>query len=125
MNDGLALPNNEKTFEAVLNIFERKGRGGAPGLKDPESSSELLRAASLVCMMPRSKSNPDVIARRKAAVATRTSTTNWSDRFINADKFPQIAAVEDSDKYAWPPEPQLNHNQMRLVGWSEEELAGL
>ena len=97
----------------------------APGLKDPESSSELLRAASLVCMMPRAKSNPDVIARRKAAVATRTSTTNWSDRFINADKFPQITAVEDSDKYAWPPEPQLNHNQMRLVGWTEEELAGL
>ena len=24
-----------------------------------------------------------------------------------------------------PPEPKLNHNQMRLVGWSEEELAGL
>lgn len=47
---------------------------------DP-SQAELLRAASLVCMMPRSRSNPKTIARRQAAVETRTSTTNWSDCF--------------------------------------------
>ena len=76
-------------------------------------------------MMPRAKSNPDVIAEKGGGCDLHGPTTNWSDRFINADKFPQITAVEDSDKYAWPPEPQLNHNQMRLVGWTEEELAGL
>ena len=135
--DHFRFPNDDPGLKDVKPVMAEMAAGdlllwdsrtihcSAPGLKDPQSSPELLRAASLVCMMPRSKSNPDVIARRKAAVATRTSTTNWSDRFINADKFPQIIAVEDSDKYAWPPEPQLNHNQMRLVGWTEEELAVL
>tara|TARA_B100000405_G_scaffold302736_1_gene266862 strand:- start:1958 stop:2188 length:231 start_codon:yes stop_codon:yes gene_type:complete len=74
-------------------------------------------------MMPRSKSNAEVIELRKAAVESRTSTTNWSDRFINADEFPQITAVEDREKYNWPPIPQLSHSQLRMVGWTEEELA--
>ena len=30
LNGGLELPNNEKSFEAFLSIFERKGRNGAP-----------------------------------------------------------------------------------------------
>jgi len=97
----------------------------APGNKEPESKVQLLRAASLVCMMPRSKSNAEVIAKRKTAVETLTSTTNWSDRFINADEFPQITAVEDGDKYIWPPAPRLNRNQMRMVGWTEEEISRL
>ncbi len=94
----------------------------SPGSGEPAGDSALLRAASLVCMMPRAKSNPEVISRRKAAVATRTSTTNWSDRFIDADQFPQILAVEDRDKYRWPPEPTLNDRQLRLVGWTDAEL---
>ena len=73
-------------------------------------------------MMPRSKSNPEVIAQRKAAVDNCTSTTNWSDRFINADEFPQILAVDDRAKYQWPKPPELNRNQLKLVGWTEEEL---
>ena len=97
----------------------------APGTKVPESSEHLLRAASLVCMMPRSKSNAGVIAKRKEAVEALTSTTNWSDRFINADEFPQITAVGDADKYIWPPVPRLNHNQLRMVGWTEEEISSL
>ena len=44
---------------------------------------------------------------------------------LQDEEYLKSITVEDSDKYAWPPEPQLNHNQMRLVGWSEEELAGL
>ena len=96
----------------------------APGLKDPESSLELLRAASLVCMMPRSNqiqtSSPGERRRLRPALQRQTGAIALSTQII-----PQIAAVEDSDKYAWPPEPELNHNQMRLAGWSEEELAGL
>ena len=97
----------------------------APGTKEMKTTEQLLRAASLVCMMPRSKSNPEVIAKRKLAVEALTSTTNWSDRFINADEFPQITAVEDRDKYVWPPVPKLNENQLRMVGWTNEEISRL
>jgi len=89
----------------------------SPGSDTPPDAKALMRAASLVCMMPRAKSNPDVIKERKQAVADCTSTTNWSDRFINADKFPQILAVEDRDKYRWPNPPELNAKQKKLVGW--------
>ncbi|MEM7019692.1 MAG: phytanoyl-CoA dioxygenase family protein [Pseudomonadota bacterium] len=97
----------------------------APGLERPADSHSLLRAASLICMMPKAKSNPKVLEARKAAVATRTSTTNWSDRFINADEFPQILDAPDRDKYQWPPEPKLNHNQLLMVGWDEAELKSM
>ena len=97
----------------------------APALETPTGQKKLLRAASLICMMPRIKSNQEVIEQRKAAVQTRTSTTNWSDRFINADEFPQITAVKDKEKYQWPAVPKLNHRQLKLVGWSDEELAHL
>jgi len=95
----------------------------SPGLEEPKHSDQLLRAASLICMMPKAKSNEKVIAQRKAAVTNRTSTTNWSDRFINADEFPQILAAPDLDKYRWPPAPQLNSNQLKLVGYADTELA--
>jgi hypothetical protein len=68
-------------------------------------------------MMPKSKSSERVIEQRKDAVLNRTSTTNWSDRFINADEFPQILAVEDGDKFHWPDVPDLNEKQRELVGW--------
>ncbi|MEM7216807.1 MAG: phytanoyl-CoA dioxygenase family protein [Pseudomonadota bacterium] len=93
-----------------------------PGSETPPDDKQLLRAASLICMMPRSKSNPEVIERRKRAVADRTSTTNWSDVFVNADEFPQITAVEDRHKYQWPPVPELNRRQKELAGWSPFEL---
>ncbi|MEM7077880.1 MAG: phytanoyl-CoA dioxygenase family protein [Pseudomonadota bacterium] len=86
--------------------------------------ARLVRAASLICMMPRAKSNPEVIARRKAAVADMTSTTHWSDRFIDADQFPQITAAPNHDRYQIPAPPMLNPRQLELVGWTAAELAG-
>lgn len=88
------------------------------------NDSELVRAISLICMMPRRKSNATVISRRKAAVENMTSTTNWSDVCVNADKFPDLIAV-DPTKYARPPAPVLNDLQLRLVGWTEEEITTL
>ena len=85
------------------------------------NEKELVRAISLICMMPRSKSNPTVIARRKTAVENVTSTTNWSDVFVNADKFPDLVSVDPS-KYARPPTPVLNPSQLKLVGWTEDEI---
>lgn len=89
----------------------------SPGSDTPPDTQDLLRAASLVCMMPRAKSNPKVIEARKAAVANCTSTTNWSDRFIDADKFPQVLAAPNYATYRWPDPPELNANQRRLAGW--------
>lgn len=97
----------------------------APSLQTPTAGAELLRAASLICMMPRSKSNAKVIEKRKHAVETRTSTTNWSDRFIDADAFPNILAAPQRDSYQWPKVPTLNANQLKMVGWTEQELASL
>ncbi len=97
----------------------------APGLATPDYADRLLRAASLVCMMPREKSNESVITQRKVAVAKRTSTTNWSDCFVDADQFPQILEVVDRHKYVWPPAPRLNANQLKMVGYTEAEIADL
>jgi len=80
------------------------------------AAPELLRVASLVCMMPRAHSNPEVIAQRRAAVTTRTSTTNWSDRWINADQFPMVLSEGDPTKYQLPPVPELDEYQLALVG---------
>ena len=95
----------------------------APSLTTPSRDNELLRAASLICMMPRSKSNEDVISRRKAAVSKLTSTTNWSDVWVNADKFPEVSAPGIKEKYTLPPVPELNAAQLKMVGWTDEELA--
>ena len=94
----------------------------APSLTTPSKCNGLLRAASLVCMMPRAKSNSAVIEKRKDAVAKVKSTTNWSDRFIDADAFPNILADPKRDIYEWPEVPELNTNQLKMVGWTEEEL---
>jgi hypothetical protein len=93
----------------------------SPGLEpgpepDQAAPPTLLRVASLICMMPRSRSNDEVIARRRDAVANRTSTTNWSDRWINADEFPQVLAAGDPGRYVLPPIPQLDDYQLALVG---------
>ena len=95
----------------------------APSLTTPSRDDELLRAASLICMMPRSKSNPEVIEKRKAAVDNLTSTTNWSDRFIDADAVPNIQAAPLREIYTWPKVPTLNNYQLAMVGWTQEEIA--
>ncbi len=90
----------------------------SPGLVEPEPTdgpAQLTRAVSLVCMMPKARSNPEVIERRRAAINTRTSTTNWSDRFIDADRFPQVLAAADRE-YVLPPVPKLTPAQLALVG---------
>jgi len=90
----------------------------SPGLEPgpDEVRGELLRAVSLVCMMPRARSNERVIERRRAAVADRTSTTNWSDRFANADKFPQVVAASGRAEWQLPPVPELTPTQQAMVG---------
>lgn len=91
----------------------------SPGAGAPvtdRSAPELLRVASLICMMPRAHSNEEVMAMRRKAVTNRISTTNWSDRWINADKFPMVLAAGDPKKYKLPPVPQLDEEQQALVG---------
>ena len=53
---------------------------------------QLIRAASLVCMMPGRLTSPQVLEERKRAVEQVVSTTNWTDRFINADEFAPLLA---------------------------------
>ena len=88
----------------------------SPGLETPSFDDNLFRAISLVCMMPKSKSNDKVIAKRKAAVENLVSTTNWSDRFINADEFPNVVEAGKTRTFKLPPVPVLNENQNELVG---------
>ena len=90
------------------------GTGSVP--MTDRSAPALLRAASLVCMMPKAHSNEEVIAMRRKAVINRTSTTNWSDRWINADEFPMVLQAGDPTKYRLPPVPELDENQRALVG---------
>ncbi len=88
----------------------------SPALEDsPDPPAGLLRAVSLVCMMPKARSTPEIIDKRRAALATRTSTTNWSDRFIDADQFPQVLAAPNPG-YRLPPVPRLTEDQRSLVG---------
>ncbi len=86
------------------------------GTNLPEGTKGLIRAASLICMMPKEKSNPEVINQRREAVKKVISTTNWSDKFRNADEFPIILDAKDRDKYKWPSEPKLSGYQKDLVG---------
>ncbi|MGK0338596.1 MAG: hypothetical protein ACJAWF_003227, partial [Candidatus Azotimanducaceae bacterium] len=46
---------------------------------------------------------------------------NWSDIFVNADKFPDIVAAEPN-KYTLPPVPELKATQLQMVGWTEDEI---
>ncbi len=92
----------------------------SPGLEpapatDPNKPS-LIRAASLVCMMPKSRASDDVLAQRRAAVPTLTSTTNWSDRFYNTDTYPEMQRADDVSRFQLPPVPQLTAQQQALVG---------
>jgi hypothetical protein len=68
-------------------------------------------------MMPRRLTPPVVLEQRKRAVERVISTTNWTDRFINADKFPQILAEPHPERFRRPPAPVLNESQRRLVGY--------
>jgi hypothetical protein len=86
-------------------------------LEAPEAKPDLMRAISLVCMMPRRLTPQKVLEQRKAAVEKVTSTTNWTDRFINADKFPAILAEPHPERFRRPDQPVLDEAQRRLVGY--------
>ncbi len=90
--------------------------GLEPAFASHSSMPSLIRAASLVCMMPKSRANDEVIAQRRAAVDARTSTTNWSDRFFSTDDYPEMLQADDLGKYQLPPVPQLTEHQLALVG---------
>ena len=90
--------------------------GAGPTPATNPDSPELLRVASLVCMMPKARSNEQVIAKRRLAVTNRISTTNWSDRWVNADEFPMVLSAGDPTKYQLPPVPELDALQLALVG---------
>ena len=90
--------------------------GIAPAPASDPSAPALIRAASLVCMMPRSKTSDDVIAKRRAAVDAVTSTTNWTDRFFSTDDYPEMQAAENLSRFNLPPVPELTEDQLALVG---------
>ena len=67
-------------------------------------------------MMTKSKANEGVIAKRRAAVDTVTSTTNWTDRFFSTDQYPEMLAAENLSRFQLPPAPKLTKDQLALVG---------
>ena len=89
----------------------------SPALEAPDNAAALMRAVSLVCMMPRRLTPDDVLEQRKRAVEGVISTTNWTDKFINADKFPQITNAPGIERYRRPPVPKLSDEQRKLVGY--------
>jgi hypothetical protein len=126
--DHFRFPNDDEllaTSEPVICHMEpgdlmlwdsRTTHCSSPGLEKPSFDDQLFRAVSLICMMPKVKSNEEVLAIRRNAVENLISTTNWSDRFINADKFPDIVEANKRPRFKLPPVPKLNKNQQQLVG---------
>lgn len=126
--DHFRFPNDDEllaTSEPVICHMEpgdlmlwdsRTTHCSSPGLEKPSFDDQLFRAVSLICMMPKAKSNEEVLAIRRNAVENLISTTNWSDRFINADKFPDIVEANKRPRFKLPPVPKLNKNQQQLVG---------
>ena len=90
--------------------------GIEPAAPAGDAEPSLIRAASLVCMMPKSSTSDEVIAQRRAALATQTSTTNWTDRFISTDTYIEMQRAENLDRFQLPPAPQLTEAQLDLVG---------
>ena len=90
--------------------------GIEPAAPVDAAKPSLIRAASLVCMMPKSSASDEVIAQRRAAVTTQTSTTNWTDRFISTDTYIEMQRAENLDRFHLPSAPQLTEAQLDLVG---------
>lgn len=85
------------------------------GTKLSDDTNNLIRAASLICMMPKYLSDESVLEKRREAVDKLISTTNWTNSFRNADEFPLILEAEDRAKYRWPKKPILNEYQKSLI----------
>ena len=87
------------------------------GVEPPAAEAKLLRAISLVCMMPKRLTPPEVIEARKDAVRNVISTTNWTDQLVNADHFEPILAEPHPERFHRPDPPVLTEAQQRLVGY--------
>ena len=85
------------------------------GTELSDDTNNLIRAASLICMMPKYLSDESVLEKRREAVDKLISTTNWTNSFRNADEFPLILEAEDRAKYKWPKKPILNEYQKSLI----------
>lgn len=105
---------------------------GGPCLDDAMSEksqkanpNSLLRAVSLICMMPKEKTSQAVLEERKKCLAEMVSTTNWTDVLTTDLMFDAIieAKKKHPDKYRMPPAPHLNESQLKLVGFSDKEIA--
>lgn len=104
----------------------------APALDEPSTpqSAQLMRLVSLICMMPRAKASEEVLAERRQAPLRLNSTTNWSDRWINADEFPSVIVHRDLNKYPstagykykMVPAPYLTQRELKLVGFTQQEI---
>lgn len=95
-----------------------------PGEGPLDPTPRLLRAVSLVCMMPRNRTTPQVLEQRKGAPAGLLSTTNWTDRFVTTDQnYPALSKARlPGSKYTLPAKPNLDTHQLRLVGYSDSEI---
>ena len=80
-----------------------------------KDTNSLIRAAALICMMPKHLTSEDVLEKRREAVEKLISTTNWTNGFRNADEFPLILEAQDRAKYKWPEKPVLNDYQKSLI----------
>lgn len=91
-----------------------------------DAPAELLRAVSFVCMMPRELTPADVLDSRKAAVTRLQSSTHWTDRWMSTDKHPKLVAARERDAargFRTIASPDLDTQQLKLVGYTDEELA--
>lgn len=94
--------------------------GPGEGALDP--APQLLRAVALVCMMPRDKTSAAVLEQRKSAPTGLISTTNWTDRFVDTDRnYPPLSSGKRS-RYTLPKAPVLDAQQLRLVGFTDDEI---
>jgi len=136
-NDPLLINNNNKPIMCHLEVGDlllwdsRTIHCSGPGLADPSPRTQLMRAISLVCMMPRHKCPIDIIKDRKLAPQLLHSSTNWCDRWLSLDDSPIIKMHQDFNKYpdtngfkfTLPQPPILNETQLQLVGFTNHEIS--
>ena len=80
----------------------------------------LLRAVSLVCMMPRRLASAEVLRQRKEGALRGDSTTNWTDRYVSTEAYPEIQASPLS--FAKPRPAEMTAERLRLIGYTEDEI---
>lgn len=103
--------------------------GGFSSLDSNWSSGALGRVAALIAMTPSEKATPEVLRRRKAAICKGITTTHWPHRFVDAKEHNEDNWASLGEAYTQrfvPPQPPiLNALQLRLVGYTDLELASI